>query len=50
MKLLRICRESGLEASDNCTDCIDFYFNADGPLPEHCYIHSNDIMIIEEDF
>ena len=50
MKLLRVCRESGLEASDNCTDCIDFYFNADGPLPEHCYIHSNDIMIIEEDF
>lgn len=50
MKLVRICRESGLEATDNCKDCIDFYFNANGALPERCYIHSDDIMIIDEDF
>lgn len=50
MKLVRICRESGLEATDNCKDCIEFYFNANGALPERCYIHSDDIMIIDEDF
>lgn len=50
MKLVRICRESGLEATDNCSDCIDFYFNANGALPERCYIHSDDIMIIDENF
>lgn len=49
MKLVRICRESDLEASDNCKDCIDFYFNANGALPERCYIHSDDIMVIDED-
>jgi penicillin-binding protein 1A len=50
MKLLKICRESGLEASSRCENCIDFYFNANAALPERCYIHSDDIMIIEEDF
>lgn len=50
MKLVRICRESDLEATDNCKDCIDFYFDTNGALPERCYIHSDDIMIIDEDF
>ncbi|MBN1214534.1 MAG: transglycosylase domain-containing protein [Candidatus Lokiarchaeota archaeon] len=43
MKLIPICKETGLEATDNCPEVINFYFWKDGPLPEKCYIHSSDI-------
>ncbi|MBN2544423.1 MAG: transglycosylase domain-containing protein [Spirochaetes bacterium] len=41
MKLVTICRSTGLQAVKGCPEKIDFYFWNDGPLPEKCYIHSD---------
>ncbi len=40
MRYLKMCLESGLAATVNCTKTIDFYFDNDGVLPESCYVHA----------
>ena len=44
MKLLPICEETGLQAGDNCPVVKNFYFWKDGPVPEKCYIHNQEII------
>jgi len=41
VKLITICRSTGLQAVGGCPEKIDFYFRIDGPKPEKCYIHTD---------
>ncbi|OHD78712.1 MAG: hypothetical protein A2355_16990, partial [Spirochaetes bacterium RIFOXYB1_FULL_32_8] len=49
MRLMSIDRTTGLRSTPYCPDVYDFYFRADGPLPEKCYIHGTDFPILTED-
>jgi len=44
MKLLSVCMDTGLIAGPNCLNTKNFYFWIDGPIPEKCYIHNNEII------
>ncbi len=46
-RLLPVCMDTGLIAGPNCKNIKNFYFWLDGPIPEKCYIHNNEIEIIE---
>lgn len=49
MKLLSICVETGLIATDKCPEVKEFYFWNDGPIPEKCYLHQGDIKLEPEE-
>ncbi len=49
MRLISIDRTTGLQSTPYCPDAYDFYFRADGPLPEKCYIHGTDFPLLTED-
>lgn len=47
MKLLTICKETGLRAGPNCTQRQNFYFKHSSFFPEECYIHNSDVILLE---
>lgn len=48
MRLVKVDRTTGLAATAMCPDKFDFYFRADGPIPEKCYIHGADLPLLLE--
>ncbi len=48
MKLVPICRDTGLMATSECHNILDFYFNKDSAIPERCYVHQDGVMLIED--
>ncbi len=45
MILIPICVETGLQAGRNCPIVKEFYFWMDGPIPEKCYIHQEEVPL-----
>ena len=49
MILRRVCNASGLLASIDCTSTRNFNFWTEGPMPEMCYIHTEEFFENEEE-
>ena len=49
MILRRVCNNSGLLAGYDCTSVKSFYFWNEGPMPETCYIHTEEFFGNEDD-